>query len=220
MRTYRRRPLRSRTSVGSITATSSARDTASGQRRRRDPIGDVIADAQLAATTPADFGGAMIAFMNPGGVRASLLFDPIAAARLPGEVTYGEAFTVQPFGNTSSSRPDRRADPRVLEQQFAPRGPERVMRSLAGCTYTCSDAARRRKRHRRSIKINGVASTRRPYRVAMNNFLASGGDGFTVFNGVHRRARRRGGHRRARALLRWRTRRSRPRPLNRVTRLD
>ena len=34
-----------------------------------------------------------------------------------------------------------------------------------------------------SIKINGVADRPgRAYRVTMNNFLATGGDGFTVFN--------------------------------------
>ncbi len=48
----------------------------------------MIADAQLAATD--DEAGAVAAFMNPGGVRADL--DQ-------GEVTYEEAFTVQPFTN-------------------------------------------------------------------------------------------------------------------------
>ncbi|MDF2732756.1 MAG: 5-Nucleotidase domain protein, partial [Desertimonas sp.] len=51
------------------------------------PLGNIIADAQLEATAPTDFGGAVIAFMNPGGIRA-----PVAA----GEVTYGELFNVQP----------------------------------------------------------------------------------------------------------------------------
>ena len=48
----------------------------------------------------ADFGGAVAAFMNVGGVRASLLFNQISGGEQPGEVTYAEAFAVQPFGNT------------------------------------------------------------------------------------------------------------------------
>ena len=63
-------------------------------------MGDVIADAMLEATAPSDFGDAVAAFMNSGGVRAGLLFDQISGGEQPGEVTYGEAFTVQPFGNT------------------------------------------------------------------------------------------------------------------------
>ena len=59
--------------------------------------GDLIADAQFAATAPAGFGGAEIAFMNPGGVR-NPGFDT-AGATYPHDVTYQEAFTVQPFGN-------------------------------------------------------------------------------------------------------------------------
>ncbi len=46
-----------------------------------------------------------------------------------------------------------------------------------------ADAARRRHVVPDSVKINGVPVNKTaPYRVAMNNFLASGGDGFTVFN--------------------------------------
>ena len=64
-------------------------------------MANVIADAQLAATSaPAD-GGAQIAFMILGGVRADLTYAPSAeGGEGPGEVTYGEAFAVQPFGNT------------------------------------------------------------------------------------------------------------------------
>src|SRR6266571_3010965 len=63
-------------------------------------LGDVIADAQLAATQPAGLGGARLAFMNPGGIRADLRVSDISSGgEAPGEVTYGEAFTVQPFGN-------------------------------------------------------------------------------------------------------------------------
>ena len=88
--------------VGSITADiRSGRDTPSGTNAAGEqPMGDVIADAMLEATAPTDFGGAVAAFMNSGGVRSGLLFGQISGGEQPGEVTYGEAFNVQPFGNT------------------------------------------------------------------------------------------------------------------------
>ena len=63
-------------------------------------MGDVIADGMYEATKAEDFGGAKAAFMNVGGVRASLLYNQISGGEQPGEVTYAEAFAVQPFGNT------------------------------------------------------------------------------------------------------------------------
>ena len=57
-------------------------------RPRRVALGNLIADAQLAATD--DEQDAVAAFMNPGGVRADIVAGP---------VTYEEAFTVQPFNN-------------------------------------------------------------------------------------------------------------------------
>ena len=83
------------------------------------PLGNVIADAQLEATTPTDFGGAVIAFMNAGGVRAPILYDQISGGEQPGEVTYGELFNVQPFGNTLTVKTCTGAQIHaLLEQQF------------------------------------------------------------------------------------------------------
>ena len=79
--------------VGTITADI----TRDGRRRSQEsPLGDVIADAQLAYTQAA---GAQIALMNPGGIRAALSFANSPGGEAPGQVTYGEAFTVQPFNN-------------------------------------------------------------------------------------------------------------------------
>ena len=84
-------------------------------------LGDVIADAQYVATQPAELGGAQLAFMNPGGIRGDLLASAISSGgEAPGEVTYGEAFTVQPFGNslvTKTMTGDMIR--RLLQQQFA-----------------------------------------------------------------------------------------------------
>jgi 5'-nucleotidase len=160
------------------------------------PLGNVIADAQLAATAPAGLGGAQIAFMNPGGVRADLTFAGSAAGEGDGVVTYGEAFTVQPFGNSLVTMSLTGAQiEQMLEQQFcgtnspANGGFPRVLLPSAGFTYTWSLAAAGAAScasadavDPASISLNGTpidpAAT---YRVTVNIFLSDGGDGFPVF---------------------------------------
>ncbi|MEY8879511.1 MAG: bifunctional UDP-sugar hydrolase/5'-nucleotidase, partial [Leptothrix sp. (in: b-proteobacteria)] len=79
--------------IATITAPMSATANAAGEME----AGDLIADAQLAATQPALLGGAQIAFMNAGGVRNPGFTQGTA---YPYNLTYGNAFTVQPFGNS------------------------------------------------------------------------------------------------------------------------
>jgi 5'-nucleotidase len=178
-------PLANRV-VGTITADiRSGRDTPSGTNAAGEqPMGDVIADAMLEATTPTDFGGAVAAFMNSGGVRGGLLFNQISGGEQPGEVTYGEAFTVQPFGNTLVVKTcSGQAIYNVLEQQFnnpAP-GQNRIMLVSANVHYQWNSATTPR------IVPGSVTFGGAPiglgtnYRVVMNNFMADGGDGYTVF---------------------------------------
>jgi 5'-nucleotidase len=150
-------------------------------------LGDVIADAQLAATSDASKGAAVVAFMNPGGIRADIRTTDISGGEAVGEVTYGEAFTVQPFGNslvTKTLTGDMLR--RLLQQQFPGCGGQTVQRVLQisdGFTYeskpagaTCADKIG-------VIKVKGaVVNPTDTFRVTMNSFLATGGDGFTVFN--------------------------------------
>ncbi|WP_444813588.1 bifunctional metallophosphatase/5'-nucleotidase [Variovorax arabinosiphilus] len=148
---------------------------------RENVMGNLIADAQLAATAPAGKGGAQIAFMNPGGVRADLV--PAA----DGSVTYGQLFSVQPFGNSLVVKTMTGAQIRaLLEQQFnsgsntvaAPR----VLLPSAGFTYTYNLAAAAGSRIT-AMALGGVPmADATAYRVTMNSFLATGGDNFTVFN--------------------------------------
>jgi 5'-nucleotidase len=168
--------------VGRITADLlSSRDPGGANAAGESALGDVIADAQLEATTPTDFGGSVVAFMNPGGIRAPLLFNAIAGSELPGEVTYGEIFTVQPFGNTLVVKTCTGAQIQaLLEQQFVVNRILQISHTLH-YTWDASEPVGT-KVVDSSVTINGapvVAAT--PYRVTMNSFLADGGDGFSVF---------------------------------------
>ncbi|MER7006635.1 bifunctional metallophosphatase/5'-nucleotidase [Dactylosporangium sp. NPDC000555] len=170
--------------IGSITADITTTTSAAGE----SPLGDVIADAQLAYTKSA---GAQIAFMNPGGIRASLVYANSPGGEAPGQVTYGEAFTVQPFNNlvvTQSFTGAQLKD--VLEQQFVGFQGQTVQRMLqvsAGFTYTYSASAPVGSKVS-DIKLNGVAlDPAATYLVTTNDFLANGGDGFlTLAKGTGR----------------------------------
>lgn len=151
-------------------------------------LGDVIADAQLAATSAPDTGGAQVALMNPGGVRADMKVGDISSGgEAPGEVTYGEAFTVQPFGNslvTKTMTGDMLK--RVLEQDFVGCGGQISAKTLqisSTLKYESNPSAATCDAKVGKIWVNGALITpTTSLRVTMNNFLAFGGDGFTVFN--------------------------------------
>jgi 5'-nucleotidase len=161
--------------------------TRTGSPRGESTLGDVIADAQLAATQPANLGGAQLAFMNPGGIRADLLAGNISSGgEAPGEVTYGEAFTVQPFGNslvTKTMTGDMLRH--LLEQQFPGCGGQTVKRILqisSTFRYEQDPAATTCEGRVGRMFVAGTeVAPADSFRVTMNNFLATGGDGFTVF---------------------------------------
>jgi 5'-nucleotidase len=174
--------------VGTISGDiRSGRDNPTGTNSAGEqPMGDVIADAMLEATHPTDFGGAVAAFMNSGGVRAGLFVNQISGTanpEQPGEVTYSEAFTVQPFGNTlvvKTCTGQQLYD--VLNQQFnnPAAGQNRIMLVSANVHYQWSASAL--KVVDGSLTFGGTAVDKAAsYRVAMNNFMADGGDGYSVF---------------------------------------
>jgi len=170
-------PLENRV-IGSITADiPEFPKTPAGE----SPVGNLIADAQLAATVST--GGAQIAFMNPGGIRTDFGFvfaPPAGSAQQPGEVTYGEAFAIQPFGNAMVTMTLTGSQiEQVLEQQWPLNN---ILSVSAGFTYAWSPAAPVGSRiDPSSIKLNGVTlDPSASYRVTVNSFLADGGDGFSV----------------------------------------
>jgi 5'-nucleotidase len=176
-------------------------------------LGDVIADAQLAATAPAAFGGAVVAFMNPGGIRADIA---------GGEVTYGELFAVQPFANVMTVMTCSGAQiDAILEQQWQASGIVNILQVPAGFAYTYNATAPIGSRvDIATVKIGGVAiSPLQSYRVAMNNFLATGGDGFSAFTGCTNPL---GGEIDLDALVRYFETNSpvAPGPQNRITRVN
>jgi 5'-nucleotidase len=141
-------------------------------------LGDIIADAQLAATADEANGSAVIALTNPGGIRNSIPKNG------DGTVTYSDVFAAQPFRNllvtmTLTGTQLKQA----LEQQWtAPTFP-RILQVSKGFSYTFDATKPIGERVPietimfRGAPIDPTAS----YRVTVNDYLASGGDGFSTF---------------------------------------
>ncbi len=172
--------------VGSITADIVRGGTPPGSDRGvESAAGNLVADAQLWATS-ASF--ADVAFMNPGGVRSDLTYAQ-SGTEGDGVVTYGEAFTFQPFGNTLVTFEMTGAEiVSVLEEQCQPLGSSRPFLHLGvsdGFTYDLSTnivAGDCISVTVSNVQLNGVAlNPTATYKVTVNNFLADGGDNFTTF---------------------------------------
>ncbi len=174
-------PLRNQV-IGSITADITRATNAAGE----EALGDVIGDAQLAASSSASTGNAVVAMTNPGGIRTDLIYSQISGGEQPGQITYEEAFAVQPFYNILYTESYTGAQIKAaLEQQIpvgAPGGPK-MLQISSSLTYDWSTSAAAGN-HVSNIKINGVVvDPAGSYRVTINNFLAGGGDSFTAFMG-------------------------------------
>ena len=136
-------------------------------------LGNLIADAQRAAMA-SDF-----AFMNSGGIRADI--DA-------GDVTWGELFSVQPFGNDLVRMDLSGAQiVRLLNQQWAGQPYPRILQ-VSGLSYTWDDA---RAIGDRVVDVrDGAGNALDPaaiYSVTVNSFIAAGGDNFsTLTQGANR----------------------------------
>ncbi|UGT44874.1 bifunctional metallophosphatase/5'-nucleotidase [Nocardia yamanashiensis] len=160
------KPLAERV-VGNAAAALPGEATAAGD----SPMGDVIADSMLAVNS---FGPVVAAFMNPGGVRAG-----VGA----GAITYQQLYTAQPFGNTIVALTlTGEQILKLLEQQWDNVSKTAVL-APAGITYAYSATAPKgQKVIAGSVRIGGTAlDPAAEYQIATNNFLSTGGDGFSVF---------------------------------------
>ena len=145
-------------------------------------LGQVVADAQLAATRDV---GAQIALMNPGGIRAAL------ALPADGLLRYEDLFSVQPFYNNLVTMTLTGAQIlQLLEQQWTGQVSARLLQVSQGFAYTW-DAARPLGQR---LVPGSVTLDRKPldpaasYRVTVNSFLAGGGDSFPALKaGTDRR---------------------------------
>jgi 5'-nucleotidase len=178
-------PLRDRV-IGHI----SADITRAPDDSLENAAGNLIADAQLAATSSAGTGAAVAAFMNPGGVRSDFTFAQ-SGSEGDGSVTYGEAFTVQPFGNSLVTLTLTGAQLlEALKQQWCSQDSPRVLLPSAGVHYTFSQSATTALIGQpcggaanpiTGLTIGGTAvDPAASYRITVNSFLADGGDKFTV----------------------------------------
>lgn len=166
--------------VGTVPADISRQENEAGE----SSLGNLIADAQLAATSGPDSVGAVVAFMNSGGIRDDIRFAP-SGGEADGELTYGEAFSVHPFGNSlitmtlSGTQLDA-----LLEQQFDQADVEsaNMLQVSAGFSYAWDAAKPPGERvDASSISIDGVmVDPDAAYRVTVNSYLADGGSGFSV----------------------------------------
>ena len=159
--------------AGSVTATLLRAPNEAGE----STLGDIVADAQLAATASAASGGAVAAFTNPGGLRADL------AGRQDGAVTYADLFASQPFRNqlvtlTITGRQIKS----MLEQQWLDPKRPRILQVSRGFSYSWDDAKPFGERViADSMSLNGErVDPAKSYRITVNNYLATGGDGFTA----------------------------------------
>ena len=154
-----------------VVGTAAENVTRTNNAAGESPLGQLIADAQR------DFAGAQLAFMNPGGIRAD-----IAA----GEVTYAELFAVQPFDN-QVVRLEMTGDQvyRVLEQQFQTDNngnPRTRILQVSGLEFSYNPTNPAGQRITSVTLPDGTPLDRSAtYTVAANSFIATGGDGFTVF---------------------------------------
>ena len=140
-------------------------------------LGDIIADAQLAATREPDKGGAVIAFTNPGGIRTDI------AKREDGTVSFEDVFASQPFRNQLVTLTlAGAAIKEMLEQQWLDPKRPRILQVSNGFSYAF-DASKPFGEHviAERMTLNGARiALDKSYRVTVNNYLALGGDGFAA----------------------------------------
>ncbi len=172
------------------------------------PAGDLIADAMLSATAKHGLGDAQIALMITNGIRTDYA-NKVSPFTYPYELTYGDAFAVQPYSNYMVTMTlTARHIKDVLEMQFpgnscaTPSGinnqnKTRVLQPSRGFYFSWSASGANCNKIRDvilttydstgnvastdTIVRNGILASKKHYRVTVNNYMADGGDNFSVF---------------------------------------
>lgn len=159
--------------IGHLTASAPRAEDES-----ESPAADLIADSMLAATRAPEMGGAQLALVNATGVRVSLP---------AGDIKYGQAFEMMPFGNNLVVMTLTGAQvTAVIAQQYRGAPPPAGQRphTLAtsqGFTYAV-DMRQPPESRVSEVRLNGQPiDPAGRYRVVVNNYLASGGDSLTGF---------------------------------------
>jgi 5'-nucleotidase len=139
-----------------------------------DAMGNVIADARIAATN-APPQSAVIAFINAGGIRSFLR---------AGDVTFGNAYSVEPFGDLLYTETLTGGQLiALLDEQWIGKKEVELLGVSRGFSYTW-DASKpdgATKLVPGSVQFNGKAlDLSANYRVTVDGFQADGGDGFVV----------------------------------------
>jgi 5'-nucleotidase len=153
--------------INKVINSSERNVTRSPNRAGESDLGNLVADAMRLNR------GTDCAFINPGGLRADLA---------AGEVTWGHLFSVLPFGNlVVTMQLTGEQIYRLLKQQWLdPESPR--MLQTSGLTYSWMGNGPHNAWTVIEVKKDGVAIDRtRSYSVATVDFLATGGDGFSVF---------------------------------------
>ncbi|MBM7694644.1 2',3'-cyclic-nucleotide 2'-phosphodiesterase/3'-nucleotidase/5'-nucleotidase [Peribacillus deserti] len=153
--------------------TTTAKITRDNAYNQEAPLGNLIADSMKASIAGTDF-----AFMNPGGIRADLP---------QGTITYADLAKIQPFGNVLVQLELTGADIKtLLQQQWVVEGSPKTLQ-IAGLKYTADFTKPVTERVAVLTKADGtpIQDTAK-YKVVVNDFMASGGDNYTVLRGKER----------------------------------
>jgi len=148
-----------------VVGEASADITRTANKAGETALGNLIADGMRAATD-TDF-----AFMNIGGIRNDLNKGPI---------TWGELFAIQPFGNDIVTMTLTGEQVRTLLNQQFQETQNRIMQ-ISGLRYTWSEKLPNGEKVLDIFLPNGKKiDPKAEYTVTVNNFMADGGDGFTI----------------------------------------
>ena len=177
--------------VNRVVGKISADITKAGERTQfgesgETAIADVVAESRLAATSAPPFG-AQLAFINSGGVRTALPFASEVSGKTPGDVTFGEASAVIPFGDVLYTETVTGAKIlTLLAEQFIGKGDHELLGIGGPITYTY-DASKPEGTNKivpGSVKYQGKPIDQKAlFRITVDTFMLGGGDGYTVLAG-------------------------------------